>query len=175
MSRFVEPVLTDPYSFYVPIGFSQEARAIEARFQPDTNAITVIQRPLGQAKIITHQYVEITEPRATDSIQRLEEIASECSTKNWDGSREKPISSQTLSYANLLVKSLPADAPIPDIDPEPDGNINLEWRRSKDYIFSYDEETKIVSGKNNQGSYEAICHIMGDIGIGHFIADSLNH
>lgn len=47
--------------------------------------------------------------------------------ENWDSYGAKPVSREAAKHALRFGRSLPADIPIPDIAPSPDGGILFEW------------------------------------------------
>jgi hypothetical protein len=70
----------------------------------------------------------------------IAEIAEQCGTPDWDEPGSVPVTSQTRQYAQELATALalivPAGTPPPDILPETDGDISLDWSVSKDRVFS---------------------------------------
>jgi len=80
-----------------------------------------------------------------DVYQSLDEIFEECSEENWDGYDALPISEDVVLEAKRLIESLPATSsiPMPEIVPEPTGEIGLEWYKSKRSVFVVS-----VNGKN---------------------------
>lgn len=73
----------------------------------------------------------------------LEEIFKECSKENWDGYDAKPISFGAYVEAEKLINCLPMTLPMPEIVPEPTGEIALEWYKDKQFVFVIS-----VSGNN---------------------------
>ena len=76
----------------------------------------------------------------TDSIGRkrdlfnkyseLNEIYEECKLDNWDGYNSKAITPETYFAAKNLIDMLNVsylNIPLPELSPEPDGDIGLEW------------------------------------------------
>ena len=80
--------------------------------------------------------------RAPNTIQALNEAYDECSESNWDGYDAFPITAGAYEEALSLLRALPSDLPMPEIVPEPDGSIGLEWQQGPDRIFAVS-----VSGK----------------------------
>ena len=70
-----------------------------------------------------------------DLFDFLEEVYSECSESNWDGYNAKPITLETFLEARSLISSLPISFPLPEVVPEPTGEIAFEWYRKKRYVF----------------------------------------
>lgn len=78
-------------------------------------------------------------------LQSLKEIFEECSKEGWDGYDAFPITEEAYIEAERLIKILPTPffTPMPEITPEPNGDISLEWAKEKRQIFVVS-----VSGKN---------------------------
>jgi hypothetical protein len=70
---------------------------------------------------------------ALDSLAR---VAAECSATGWDGYDASRISARTESLARVFLESLPMWLPAPDIVPEPDGDLSIEWDFGPDKILS---------------------------------------
>jgi hypothetical protein len=58
---------------------------------------------------------------------QIDEIATECSTRNWDGYGAHPVSRLTEDNAKRFVDLLPADLPAPVAVPAASGHIALTW------------------------------------------------
>ena len=65
----------------------------------------------------------------------LEEVFKECSKGNWDNYGAKPISYKAYAEAKRLIEWLPSSFPMPEIIPEPTGEIALEWRKDRQFVF----------------------------------------
>jgi hypothetical protein len=78
-----------------------------------------------------------------ESLECLDNIYLECSKENWDGYGSNPITQETYFEAKNLLELLQTSFPIPEICPEPNGGIGIEWykKRGCSFIIS-------VSGKN---------------------------
>jgi len=59
------------------------------------------------------------------------EIAETCKTADWDGYGALPLSTKSVSYGVQFVRLLPDRSPMPEVSPEPDGVLALEWAASK--------------------------------------------
>lgn len=71
-----------------------------------------------------------------NALTSLEEIIVECSAEGWDGYDAAPVSDDAYDEAKRLLESLPlATFPMPEIVPEPDGGIGLEWYKGKRQVF----------------------------------------
>jgi len=66
----------------------------------------------------------------------LDEVFDRCSRRGWDGHRAQAISRATYDRARLFLESLPSTVPAPDIVPETDGDIAIEWERGPQHMFS---------------------------------------
>ena len=77
------------------------------------------------------------------ALKNLDEVYDECSVANWDGYNAQPISREAYFEASKLLRILPNSFPVPDIGPEPDGGIGLEWYKEKWFSFIVS-----VNGKN---------------------------
>lgn len=68
--------------------------------------------------------------------EKAKKITKECNYEGWNGYDALPIKSSSLENTIRLIKLLPEKIQIPDIDPEPTGNIGLEWHPKKNLILS---------------------------------------
>jgi hypothetical protein len=86
-------------------------------------------------------------PKAIDwkkiALEQLNETYEECLEEDWDGYNANPISREAYLEAINFLEMLPFSLPIPDILPEPDGGIGLEWYKKGNYVF-----IASVSGNN---------------------------
>ncbi|MCA9211937.1 MAG: hypothetical protein KDB27_02635, partial [Planctomycetales bacterium] len=58
---------------------------------------------------------------------QLIDAYGEASHSNWDGEGSVPVKPSTLQLAKEFVESLPRKYQTPEISPEPDGHVMLEW------------------------------------------------
>jgi hypothetical protein len=77
----------------------------------------------------------VTRNHAEDAINSLKKIFSECSEDGWDGYDAKTISQVTFDEAYKFLNSLPSWLSMPEIVPEPNGDIGFEWYFGKDKVF----------------------------------------
>lgn len=54
----------------------------------------------------------------------------------WDGEKAKPIHNKAYSELREIIHSLPDTFHAPEIVPEPDGTLNLEWFKHKNNVTS---------------------------------------
>jgi hypothetical protein len=69
------------------------------------------------------------------ALRNLDEVYDECSGADWDGYNAQPITREAYFEASKLLRILPNAYPMPDILPEPDGGIGLEWYKDKGFSF----------------------------------------
>lgn len=80
----------------------------------------------------------------------INDLYDECSIKNWDGYGARPLYRSLRKVIEKFLKVLPQNIPAPEVTPEPDGEVSLEWYYAKDEIFS------ISIGRKNRLAYAAI-------------------
>ncbi len=83
-----------------------------------------------------------------EKFKELYGIYRECSSPNWDGYDANPITKNTLNQAIRIMELLSNDylnLSIPDIVPEPDGDIAFEWEKNDEqtFVFSINENKTI--------------------------------
>jgi hypothetical protein len=70
----------------------------------------------------------------------LEQIRAECRRDDWDGPNSAPVTDMTIAatadFARAMYHLLPVNVPPPDIIPEGDGDISVDWIISPSEIFS---------------------------------------
>ena len=77
-------------------------------------------------------------------LQSLNKEFDECSEEGWDGYDALPITKEAYFEAMKLIKCLPITSfPMPEVAPEPNGEIGLEWFIGRRQVFNAS-----VSGKN---------------------------
>lgn len=67
--------------------------------------------------------------------QNLYRIYRECSESDWDSYGATSISDRAFLEATKLIYLLPSDLPLPEVTPEPTGEIAFEWYRGKKHVF----------------------------------------
>lgn len=65
----------------------------------------------------------------------LYRIYRECSESDWDIDGAYPINEHTFLNATILLDKLPSELPLPEVIPEPIGNIAFEWYRGKRQVY----------------------------------------
>jgi hypothetical protein len=76
----------------------------------------------------------------------LIKVFEACSAKNWDGYGAEPISYSAISDAIAFAEKLPSSIPTPEVIPEPDGEVALEWYVAKDrmLVVGFDGSGKVT-------------------------------
>ncbi len=106
------------------------------------------------------------EKRLVEAIATLEEIYKECNKPNWDGYGAKPLDKAAYNEALKLLDMIPPSFPMPEIVPEPDGGIGLEWSTGRRSIF-----TISLNGRSTL-NYAGLFGVDKTYGTAHFM-DSL--
>ena len=97
------------------------------------------------ASIVSELRKTETLGRLDEALQALNEIVAECSEEGWDGYDALPLTEAAYIEAKRFIESLPLTSPIPmpEIIPEPGGEIGFEWYKGKHQVF-----VASVRGKN---------------------------
>ncbi len=122
---------TDCFSIwnFPSIGFGPEVKALKRYYEED------IISELKKTETLGH---------LDEALQSLNEVFEECSEEGWDGYDALPITEEAYFAAIKLIKSLPVTAfPMPEVTPELNGEIGLEWYREERQVF-----VASVSGRN---------------------------
>jgi hypothetical protein len=70
------------------------------------------------------------------ALSDLVTLGAEHAQPGWDGDNAAPIDPTALSLARRFILAMPYDIPRPEIAPEPDGKISLDWHQSSSRQFS---------------------------------------
>ena len=117
------------------------ALAISTSFYPSL-ATTYVRRGSGQQAQHLAEFVRraLSDLRYRESCQGtvlgLLDIFERCSKANWDGHGAKPVDRDSVRQALKFLELLPISLSVPEVAPEPDGEIALEWFGSRDRVFS---------------------------------------
>ncbi len=66
----------------------------------------------------------------------LHSIGLSCRYSDWDGYGAKPVNTSTIENAKHYLSLLSKKIPAPEVTPEPDGEVALEWYGSGGSVFS---------------------------------------
>jgi hypothetical protein len=80
------------------------------------------------------------------ALNGLRSLAIECSLPDWDGYGAEPVSGDALERAEVFLRSLPDDLPLPELSVEPDGAVSLDWlpTRTRSFSVSIGESDRIA-------------------------------
>lgn len=98
-------------------------------------------RTIRQTSAIEKSYLSRTASDWLPTIEAvLRDITNECRSPNWDGGGAVPVTVRTADLAEkiatILFTLLPKGTPVPDVVPEPDGEICLSWSIDETRMFS---------------------------------------
>lgn len=71
-----------------------------------------------------------------EALRNLYEVALECADADWDAAGALPVDPLAVETAADLIRALPDSLPVPEVAPEPDGGISLDWIQSRHRLFS---------------------------------------
>jgi hypothetical protein len=71
-----------------------------------------------------------------DLLSALAALAANYGKAGWDGEDAEPIDSVAVHRTEIFLRALPPGVPLPELAPEPDGAISLDWIRSRQRVFS---------------------------------------
>lgn len=70
------------------------------------------------------------------TISSLRALANECAQPGWDGDEAAPLHPAAVLQAENFIRALPDAIPLPELAPEPDGSISLDWLQARNRLFS---------------------------------------
>jgi hypothetical protein len=71
-----------------------------------------------------------------ETLENLALLKQECAEPGWDGYDAQPVSEETLERVVAFLRALPESIPVPDLVPEPDGEVSVDWQRGPRRVFS---------------------------------------
>jgi len=69
-------------------------------------------------------------------LSQVEALATECAQSGWDANDADPVSKCAAIRAAEFIRALPEGFSLPELAPEPDGSISLDWIRSRNRLLS---------------------------------------
>lgn len=72
----------------------------------------------------------------SDAISAIWNVALEAGENDWNGEGAFAVHPTAATNAVMFIHTLPASVAMPEISPEPDGGISLDWIESQTRIFS---------------------------------------
>jgi hypothetical protein len=94
---------------------------------------TMILKVLAETKTAAGQTASSLPARAFADLAR---VAQECSEPGWDGYGARPITQEVRERAQAFLDDLPLWMQAPDIVPEADGQIAIEWYIAAEHVLS---------------------------------------
>lgn len=79
--------------------------------------------------------ISLGEPRR-DALLALYRAYEEAQNDDWDGEGAHPVGLSTYRIALTLLRALPSALPLPDIYPDRDGDISMEWYAGPRQVFA---------------------------------------
>lgn len=70
------------------------------------------------------------------AISQVWELLESCTDADWDSEKAMRISDAAALRAEDFIRALPDDLPVPELAPEPDGSISLDWIQSRHRLLS---------------------------------------
>lgn len=134
----------------IPLGFAALGYAALTAYARGSSAVSIEAQASEAAANEVVESVERSHALFGDraaTISSLHQIAFECQSPGWDGSDAKPIETMAVFRTEVLIRAIPSSLPMPELAPEPDGQIALDWIQSKNRIFS------LSIGKSGRLSY----------------------
>ena len=104
----------------------------DSAVSPEAHAV----REQVEAAVRTLERSQALFGRKAAVIGQIWGLVNECAEQGWDGEDAEPLASAAASTAQQFVKTLPIHVPLPEITPDPDGSISLEWIVSRNRLFS---------------------------------------
>jgi hypothetical protein len=119
------------------VAIRDDRLALDLEYEPVTDTTRKIQHTWKQRR----NYLQGS---ASDWIPilgaALGSIEDSCSSADWDGVGSIPVSDQTIrltaDIGKMLYTMMPRGTPVPDVIPEPDGEICISWSVTADRMFS---------------------------------------
>jgi hypothetical protein len=100
-------------------------------------------------------------------IGRIYEVAAECENACWDGEQATGISPAICERAVSFIRALPDGMSLPDVAPEPDGALSLDWIAGRSRVFS------VSAGSSNRLAFAWIDGTDRGHGVARFDGDAI--
>lgn len=112
---------------HVPPGFRQ----------PADHAVSTYSEQLRRLlrRVEEHLSLPLSAGRERTLQERLVEVALATAVPDWDGYAANPIRWEAILDAQLFIRTLPRSVRMPDIVPEPSGELGFEWRDKSGSVF----------------------------------------
>ena len=94
-----------------------------------------LDRKLGDVVASTHRSRALFGSKS-DAISAIWAVAAEAADGNWNGEGAVAVHPVTAGNAVTFIQTLPTFVAMPEVSPEPDGGISLDWIESRTRVFS---------------------------------------
>lgn len=123
-----EPVSIGICCYAALQGYARGGSALSNEAKSARNAACEIVQLVEQSHALFGEKAEI--------LSQLESLALECSEAGWDGQDASPVNPIAILNADTFIRSLPPEVPIPELSPEPDGSISIDWVAASGSAYS---------------------------------------
>jgi hypothetical protein len=72
----------------------------------------------------------------SDAISAIWDVAAEAGQPDWNGEGALAVDPIAAANAVTFIQTLPGSVAMPEVSPEPDGGISLDWIESQTRVFS---------------------------------------
>lgn len=118
-------------------GFSEESKNIQTLIKQKQNHLKI--PVLHNTEILElmefPDFTPIQIPDFAQALSNLKLIFQNCSEENWDGYGASVLKKKAFEDAVKFMKQLPQEFPLPEMVPQPDGDIAMEWELETDHWF----------------------------------------
>jgi hypothetical protein len=94
-----------------------------------------VHRSAVEARESLEQSIVLFGPQ-TACISEIVAAAAEHSDPDWNGEGADPVSLLARDRATALIRALPRALPMPEVAPEPDGSLSLDWIHTRSRMVS---------------------------------------
>jgi hypothetical protein len=80
------------------------------------------------------------------AISQLRALAQECAISGWDGDSAEALNAFSINLAENLIRGLPEGLTLPEVAPEPDGSVSLDWiiTRNRSFTISVGSSSRLA-------------------------------
>jgi hypothetical protein len=94
-----------------------------------------IRRSVSASIESMRQSVALFGPK-TEAVSEILAVAAKYGESDWDGEGADSVDALAVDRAIAFIHALPGSVPVPEVAPEPDGAISLDWIYSRSRILS---------------------------------------
>jgi hypothetical protein len=126
--------MPEPVSVAIVPGYAMAYRATRIRSAVSREAAAV--RASASAIVASTERSFALFGAKSAVIERIYEVAAGCENDGWDGEDASGISSAVYERAIGFIRAFPDGLPLPEVAPEPDGSLSLDWIVARAIMFS---------------------------------------